>query len=89
MKTFQKPLCARDEKIYLKKFQNGDLSAKDVLIEHNMRLVAHVVKKYQGVAEEHQNLIIYTANRITGQFSAFIIIERVHRFNQANGANRD
>jgi len=57
LKTFQKPLCARDEKIYLKKFQNGDLSAKDVLIEHNMRLVAHVVKKYQGVAEDQEDLI--------------------------------
>jgi RNA polymerase sporulation-specific sigma factor len=57
LKTFQKPLSAQEEKIYLKKYQNGDPDAKDVLIEHNMRLVAHVVKKYQGGAVDQEDLI--------------------------------
>lgn len=57
MKTFQKPLSAREEKAFLKKYQEGDLDAKNVLIERNMRLVAHVVKKYQGIAEDQEDLI--------------------------------
>lgn len=57
MKTFQQPLSAQDEKIFLQKYQEGDPQAKDVLIERNMRLVAHVVKKYQGIAEDQEDLI--------------------------------
>ncbi|WP_230398206.1 RNA polymerase sporulation sigma factor SigK [Novisyntrophococcus fermenticellae] len=57
MKTFQKPLSAQEEKAFLKKYQEGDLDAKNVLIERNMRLVAHVVKKYQGIAEDQEDLI--------------------------------
>ena len=48
MKTFPKPLSAGEEKEYLERCKEGDQSARDMLIEHNMRLVAHVVKKYQG-----------------------------------------
>ena len=48
MKTFPKPLSAREEKEYLERCKEGDQSARDVLIERNMRLVAHVVKKYQS-----------------------------------------
>ena len=47
MKTFPKPLSAGEEKEYLERCKEGDQSARDMLIEHNMRLVAHVVKKYQ------------------------------------------
>lgn len=57
MKTFQKPLSAREEKAFLQKYQEGDLEAKNVLIERNLRLVAHVVKKYQGIAEDPEDLI--------------------------------
>lgn len=57
MKTFQTPLSAREEKVFLQKYQEGDLQAKDVLIERNLRLVAHVVKKYQGVAQDSEDLI--------------------------------
>ena len=47
--SFPKPLSPQDEKKYLKLYkQENDLKAKDVLIKHNLRLVAHVVKKYQG-----------------------------------------
>lgn len=49
--TFPKPLSAEDEKKYLALARGGDKEAKEILIRHNMRLVAHVVKKYSGAAE--------------------------------------
>lgn len=54
--SFPKPLSPKQESEYLNKFQNGDLKAKDVLIHHNLRLVAHIVKKYNGT-EEADDLI--------------------------------
>ena len=57
MKAFLKPLTSSQEKYYLLKYKEGDLDAKNLLIEHNLRLVAHVVKKYQGVDEEPDDLI--------------------------------
>jgi RNA polymerase sporulation-specific sigma factor len=49
--TFPKPLSAEDEKKYLQLAHSGDAAAKNILIKHNMRLVAHIVKKYSGAAE--------------------------------------
>ncbi len=49
--TFPKPLSPEDEKKYLELARAGDESAKEILIKHNMRLVAHIVKKYSGAAE--------------------------------------
>lgn len=49
--TFPKPLSPEDEKKYLALARSGDKEAKEILIKHNMRLVAHVVKKYAGSAE--------------------------------------
>lgn len=49
--TFPKPLSPEDEKKYLALARSGDKEAKEILIKHNMRLVAHVVKKYTGSAE--------------------------------------
>ena len=57
MKTFQKPLTIEEEKFYLQKYQQGDREARDILIERNLRLVAHVVKKYQGLDEDPDDLI--------------------------------
>ena len=57
MKAFLKPLSISQEKYYLLKYKEGDLHAKNLLIEHNLRLVAHVVKKYHGVDEETDHLI--------------------------------
>lgn len=57
MKTFPKPLTAQEERHYLKKYQEGDMEAKRILIERNLRLVAHVAKKYQGTEEESDDLI--------------------------------
>ena len=49
--TFPKPLSREEEKKYLALARSGDAQAKEILIKHNMRLVAHVVKKYTGAAE--------------------------------------
>ena len=57
MKAFLKPLSISQEKYYLQKYQEGDSQAKNILIEHNLRLVAHVVKKYQGTGEDTDDLI--------------------------------
>lgn len=54
--SFPKPLTQEEEKEYLEKFENGDEKAKDILIQHNLRLVAHVVKKYNQ-ADEADDLI--------------------------------
>ena len=57
MKAFQKPLSISQEKYYLQKYQEGDSQAKNILIEHNLRLVAHVVKKYYAAREDQDDLI--------------------------------
>ena len=57
MKTFPKPLSAGEEREYLKRCSEGDQEARDVLVLRNMRLVAHVVKKYQGTDYDMEDLI--------------------------------
>ena len=57
MKTFPKPLTAEEEKLFLQKYKEGDLDAKRILIERNLRLVAHVAKKYQRLEEDSEDLI--------------------------------
>ena len=48
---FPKPLSSEEELDYVIRFKGGDLSAREKLITHNMRLVAHIAKKYSGCAE--------------------------------------
>lgn len=57
MKTFLSPLTMKQESECLKKMKNGDLEARNELIERNMRLVAHVAKKYQSPEDEMEDLI--------------------------------
>ena len=57
MKSFPLPLTASEEQYYLQKYIEGDLNAKHILIEHNLRLVAHIVKKYQANVEEAEDLL--------------------------------
>ena len=49
--SFPRPLSKEEEEKYLALAESGDKNAKDILVKHNMRLVAHIVKKYTGVAE--------------------------------------
>lgn len=57
MKTFLDPLSAEEESVLLKELEEGSSSAKHKLIEHNMRLVAHVAKKYYGPNEDTEDLL--------------------------------
>lgn len=57
MKTFPPPFDAAEESVCLQKMGNGDLAARDQLIIRNMRLVAHIAKKYQNANEEMDELI--------------------------------
>ena len=57
MKTFLAPLSQAEEKEYLAELKNGNVQAKEKLILHNMRLVAHVAKKFLNSDEEQEDLI--------------------------------
>ncbi len=57
MKTFQKPLTPEEETAYLLACHVGDETAKSILVERNLRLVAHVVKKYQNTGDDPDDLI--------------------------------
>lgn len=55
--SFPKPLSEKQEREYLKQFANGNLDARNKLVEHNLRLVAHIIKKYYGVQSEQDDLV--------------------------------
>ncbi len=55
--AFPPPLSASKESELLEKSQNGDIDARNLLIEHNLRLVAHIVKKYYTVGVDQDDLI--------------------------------
>ena len=55
--SFPRPLKAEEEREYLERWAQGDLEARNVLVEHNMRLVAHIVKKYYAQTVEQDDLI--------------------------------
>ena len=57
MKSFPQPLTAAEERYYMQKYTEGDLEAKHILIERNLRLVAHIVKKYQSFEEDTEDLL--------------------------------
>ena len=57
MKSFPQPLTAAEEQYYLQKYTEGDQEAKHILIERNMRLVAHIIRKYQSMDEETEDLL--------------------------------
>ena len=57
MKSFPQPLTSAEERYYMQKYTEGDLEAKHILIERNLRLVAHIVKKYQSSPEDTEDLL--------------------------------
>jgi RNA polymerase sporulation-specific sigma factor len=57
LKSFPQPLTAAEERQYMQKYTEGDLEAKHILIERNLRLVAHIVKKYQSSLEDTEDLL--------------------------------
>ena len=57
MQSFPQPLSAAQETVYLRQYQTGDMHARDILIERNLRLVAHIVKKYMNSGKETDEMI--------------------------------
>ena len=55
--SFPKPLSAAEEREYLRRYAQGDQEARDVLIERNLRLVAHIIKKYYTQSADQEDLI--------------------------------
>ncbi len=77
MKAFPDPLTPEEEGYYLKRFREGDQSAKDLLIERNMRLVAHLVKKYNYADRDVEDLI---------SIGTIGLIKAVNTFNEEKGS---
>lgn len=55
--SFPKPLSEKQERLYLEKCAQGDVEARNKLVEHNLRLVAHIIKKYYGTQSEQDDLV--------------------------------
>ncbi len=55
--SFPRPLKSAEEKVYLERCALGDLEARNILVEHNLRLVAHIVKKYYNQTGDQDDLI--------------------------------
>ncbi len=75
--AFPHPLSEEEEKLYLKKVQQGDLNARNVLIEHNLRLVAHIGKKFEGVGDDKDDII---------SIGTIGLIKAINTFNSEKGA---
>lgn len=55
--SFPKPLSTKEESEYLKRAKDGDIKARNKLVEHNLRLVAHIIKKYYATQTDHDDLV--------------------------------
>ena len=55
--SFPRPLTAQEEEYYLRLSSQGDLEARNILIERNLRLVAHIMKKYYAQTSDQEDLI--------------------------------
>ena len=75
--SFPKPLSAAEERDYLARYAAGDQHARDVLIERNLRLVAHIIKKYYTQSGEQEDLI---------SIGTIGLIKGISSFNPEKGA---
>ena len=75
--SFPKPLTAEEERIYLQRSAQGNLQARNILIERNLRLVAHIMKKYYAVDSDQEDLI---------SIGTIGLIKAVSSFDQSKGA---
>lgn len=64
--AFPKPLTKEEEKKYIELYRSGDMTAKNILIEHNLRLVAHIAKKYSRERDNEDLISIGTIGLIKG-----------------------
>ena len=75
--SFPKPLSREEEEECLARIEQGDVEAKNKLIEHNLRLVAHIIKKYYAVSSDQDDLI---------SIGTIGLIKAVTTFNAEKGA---
>ena len=75
--SFPKPLSAAEEAKYLDRFSKGDPEARNILIERNLRLVAHIVKKYYAQSSDQEDLI---------SIGTIGLIKGISSFDAAKGA---
>ena len=75
--SFPKPLTLAEERYYLEEFKNGSIDARNILIERNLRLVAHIIKKYYATSKDQDDLV---------SIGTIGLIKGVSTFNQKNGA---
>ena len=73
--SFPDVLSSEDEEKYLNRWKNKDMEARNILIEHNLRLVAHIVKKYENTKEDKDDLL---------SIGAFGLIKAVDTYNFSN-----
>lgn len=73
---FPEPLSAEEEKMYIEKYENGDTEARNILIEKNLRLVAHVAKKYASSNVSNDDLI---------SIGTIGLIKGINSFNSSKG----
>ena len=64
--SFPAPLTSEEEREYITRFKSGDLSAKNVLVERNLRLVAHIAKKFSSIKEIEELISVGTIGLIKG-----------------------
>ncbi len=76
-RTFPPPLSAEEERAYLAAMKNGDRDARKKLIEHNLRLVSHIVKKYYSQSKNQDDLT---------SIGAVGLIKAIDSFKPENGA---
>ncbi len=75
--TFPLPLSEKEEQIYLDRLKNGDEKAKNVLIERNLRLVAHIVKKFDNTGEDIDDLISIGTIGLIKAINTFDIAKKI------------
>ena len=75
--SFPRPLTAEEEQYYLQRSAQGDLEARNILIERNLRLVAHIMKKYYAVVSDQEDLI---------SIGTIGLIKGITTFDQSKGA---
>lgn len=75
--SFPRPLTAQEERRYLERMAQGDEEAKNILITHNLRLVAHIMKKYYAQTADQEDLI---------SIGTIGLIKGITTFNAAKGA---
>jgi len=74
--AFPQPLSEEEEAHYIALMLQGDEEARNVLIEHNLRLVAHIIKKFEGTGEDNDDLI---------SIGAIGLIKAINTFNPDKG----